>query len=151
MEKEREWLLTFTHLRAGYLAQGNTRILGTRLPTHAHAHAATAPHTESKMGDGLGAKGEESGEASEDEVVVGVRGPGESAVAPVTYGRFLVRAVARLLLCKESGETVLFIDKPYDEAGGTPSPEVCVFLSLARAHALSLSRARALSLGRQAL
>lgn len=39
-------------------------------------------------------------------------------------GRFVVRAVARLLLCKELDKTVLFVDKPYDEAGGTPSPEV---------------------------
>jgi hypothetical protein len=38
-------------------------------------------------------------------------------------GRFLARAVARLLLCKETGETVLFVDKAYDEAGGAAHTE----------------------------
>ena len=58
----------------GYLAQGNTRMLGVR----------------------------EEGRAN---------------------GRFLSRAIARLLVCKKTGETVLFLDKPYDDAGGSPSTE----------------------------
>ena len=65
----------------GYVAQGNTRVLGIR----------------------------EGADSTEGEV-----GPN---------GRFLSRAMARLLLCKETSETILFVDKSYDEAGGTPGQE----------------------------
>ena len=57
-------------------------------------------------------------------------GEGERGAGGGGRGRFLARAVARLLLCKETGETVLFVDKAYDEAGGAahtgaPHADVC--------------------------